>query len=457
MTIRLRDTIRSDSRVDIGFLALLAALVILPLYPKIGLVSVSGTYIPVRIDDIVTLVVVAAWGWTLVRERRLPRVPPIAPFALAWLVAGLIALGIGAGLLDTIGWGTGALFWAKPIEYLLLGWAAFDLVNRPDRLRLVLVAVFAAAAVVLAYALLERFGWVAPAPNYATDVTARRGVLGSTMGDQHQMATYLGIVVLVGISIWNLVDRRLQLVGLVGIVVAAYVLGHAAGRSEYFSLMVCALPLALRRSTRVPAAVLVLSLVTVFFLPPVVERTLETALLRPDRPATGQPTPRPAPGSSLQPGASPGSTLPPIDVSDRVGDLEADRSLEIRLRERWPMFFRIAMRDPLFGAGPSAATEAADGYYVRSFTEVGLVGTVAFLALVGSIVFGLWRVFRRGGPFAGSVALGLIGATAFVALVGLLIDTWVASRVMQLYWPLVGAALASGGAIVLGARPASDA
>jgi hypothetical protein len=455
MTMPLRDTIRSNERVDVGFLALIAAIVILPLYPKIGLVSISGTYIPVRIDDVVTLAVVAAWGLTLLRERRFPRVPAVAPFAIAWLVAGVIALVIGAGVIDTIGWGTGALFWAKPIEYLFLGWAAFDLVNRPERLRLVLCAVFAAAAVVLAYALLERFGWVAPAPNYATDVTARRGVLGSTMGDQHQMATYLGIVVLVGISVWSLVSRRLRVLGLAGIVISAYVLGHAAGRSEYFSLIICALPLVVRRSSRVPAAVLVLSLVTVFFLPPVVERTLETALLRPDRAET-QPTPRPEPGASLQPGASPTSSLPPIDVSDRVGDLEADRSLEIRLRERWPMFFQLAMRDPLFGAGPSAATEAADGYYVRSFTEVGVVGTAAFLALIGSIVFWLWRVYRRAGPLPGSVALGLIGATAFIALVGVLIDTWVASRVMQLYWPLIGAALATRDATVLGTRQSPD-
>jgi peptidoglycan/LPS O-acetylase OafA/YrhL len=118
------------------------------------------------------------------------------------------------------------------------------------------------------------------------------------------------------------------------------------------------------------------------------------------------------------------------------------------------MFFRIAMRDPIFGAGPSAATEAADGYYVRSFTEVGLVGTAAFVAFIGSIMFGFWRVFRRTQQLARSMALGMIAATVFVALVGILIDTWVASRVMQLYWPLAGALLASVGALSIeGRRP----
>jgi hypothetical protein len=36
-----------------------------------------------------------------------------------------------------------------------------------------------------------------------------------------------------------------------------------------------------------------------------------------------------------------------------------------------------------------------------------------------------------------------LAATAFVTIVGVLIDTWVASRVMELFWPLLGASLAA--------------
>ena len=417
---------------------------ILPLYPKVGLIAVSGTYVPVRLDDFVTLAVLGGWALTLVGERRLPRVPSIALPVVVWLGLGLVALAIGAGLLRTINWGTGLLFWAKPIEYLALGWAAYDLVDRPGRLRLVLYAIFATASIVLAYAVLERFGWVPHAPNYATDVTARR-VLGGPMGDSHQLATYLGVVLLMGIALWHRVPRPARIAGLVGFAVSAYVLVHAAGRSEFLSLAVCTLALAAWRPARVPALAMIAMLAISFVLPSGVEQALDGTLRRPSQPAVVVPSPSAQPGQLPTPSAS---GAPQISVAERFEDLGADRSLQIRM-ERWPVFFAIAMRDPIFGAGPSAATEAADGYYVRSFTEVGIAGTLAFAVLILSVVLALRRVARLSVTYAQAAAFGLLAGTLFVALVGVLIDTWVASRVMQLYWPAVGATLAA----LHGSRP----
>jgi hypothetical protein len=181
-------------------------------------------------------------------------------------------------------------------------------------------------------------------------------------------------------------------------------------------------------------------LVVAFALPSGVEQALDGALSRHGQLAVEVPSPAAQPGQSSPPNAS---ASPPISVSDRFEGLGSDRSLEIRLRQRWPVFLAIAMRDPIFGAGPSAATEAADGYYIRSFTEVGVVGTLAFGALVMSVLVALRRVARSTVGDWRAAAIGLLAGTLFIALVGVLIDSWVASRVMQLYWPLVGATLAA--------------
>jgi hypothetical protein len=415
----------------IGVIALLAGLVVLPLYPKIALIAIRDTYIPIRIDDLVTMAILAAWAVVLVRERRRPRVPPVALPAVVWLGFGLLSLVLGAAVLGTIGWGTGILFWAKPIEYLLLGWAAYDLLDRPDRWRAAIWIVFITAAVVVGYALLERFQLVPPAPNYASDVTARRGALGSTMGDQHQMASYLGIVVLTGAALWHRARRWLRVGGLVALVATAYVLQHAAARSEFIALGLGLVVLLSWRPARLPAAVMLLSMAIMFVLPFSAERALDRAFGLPSAASTD--------GSPGFDGTAGG---PPVSVAGRIADLGDDRSLSIRL-ERWPVFINKAMQDPLFGVGPSAATEAADGYYVRSFTEVGIVGTIAFVTMIVAVVLALRRVVREGAGAPRALAIGLIVATLFVALVSVLIDTWVASRVMQLYWPLVGAALAT--------------
>ena len=294
--------------MDPGFVALLAALVILPLYPKVGLVAVQGTYIPVRIDDLVMLGVVVAWGATLLLDRRRPRVPSIAPAVVAWLAIGLVALVIGAALLGTISWVTGMLFWAKPVEYLALGWVAYDLVDRPGRLRLVLSVMLAAASAVVIYALFERFGWLPHAPNYATDVSVLRA-LGSTMGDSHQMATYVGLAALMAVALWHRAGSAVRGVGLVMLAVTAYVLAHAAGRSEFLSLAICMAALAAWRPARLPALAMVLLLAVSFALPSGVEQALDTAF-RPTVQPTVQPT-QEIPSSGTAPVDNPPRAHPP--------------------------------------------------------------------------------------------------------------------------------------------------
>ena len=132
----------------------------------------------------------------------------------------------------------------------------------------------------------------------------------------------------------------------------------------------------------------------------------------------------------------------------------------MRFQVKWPVLLQIAWAHPFFGGGPSAATEAADGYYVRSLVEIGVIGTIAFLVLLGAVVIRLRAGFARRGGLPRWLALAALVGTLFVAAVGVLIDTWVASRPMQLYWPLVGAALAGlmppDAAPVTGPQPAPE-
>ena len=269
------------------------------------------------------------------------------------------------------------------------------------------------------------------------------------MGDSHQLATYLGVVILMGIALWHRAAPVARAASLLGLGACAYVLVHAGGRSEFLSLAGCTLLIAAWRPARLPAVAMLLFLAVAFVLPTSAETALEDTFGRDYQGAAAGPSP------GAKPGQLPGGSPPPlISVGERFEELEDDRSLQIRM-ERWPVFFAIAMRDPVFGAGPSAATEAADGYYVRSFTEVGVVGTLAFGALILSVVLALRRVVRSASGDAPAAAIGLLAGTLFIALVGVLIDTWVASRVMQLYWPAVGATIAAV-AVQRSASPGSE-
>jgi hypothetical protein len=401
--------VRERRLPDLGFAGLLLALVALPLYPKIGLVSVGGTYIPVRIDDLVMAGVVLLWGVQLWRERRVPRTPPALTPAIAWLALGLVAVVIGAGLLHTVGWVTSLLYWAKPIEYLLLGWLAYDVVVEPRRLLIVLAVVFGTALVVGGYGVLQQLGWVTPPVSYVPHATQK--VVTSTFGDRHELAMYLGMLLLLGVVLWHRAGRAVQVAAFVAIVVAVYLLARTSTRSEYLTTGALGLALLIPARTRIPAAVLVVTVIVVFF--------------------------------------SAGG------VAQRGLDVGGDVSLGIRFGQKWPQLIGAAMADPIFGIGPSAATEAADGHYVRSFVEVGIVGTAAFAWLILAVVQRLRRVYRSTSGVPRDLALAGLLMIAFIAVVGILIDAWVSSRPMQLLWPLLGIAAAGGsGAVAVSRAPA---
>ena len=94
---------------------------------------------------------------------------------------------------------------------------------------------------------------------------------------------------------------------------------------------------------------------------------------------------------------------------------------------------------------------------MRSFVESGIAGLTAFLVLIGALIVSAWRAARQASGFAKALAVGMVASTAFVALVSILIDTWVASRVMELYWPLMGTALGAAARVTAVERAPAEA
>ena len=416
---------------------LLLTLLLLPIYPKVGLIAVSGTYIPVRADDLLIGVLGLIWVAGLLAERRRPEVPGlIGNTAALWVAVTFVSLLVGAFALGSIGVLTGLAFWAKPIEYLLLGWVCYDVV-RTQRvsIRALLAPVLAAAAIVIGYAIAEHFMLVPRLPGQGTQA----GVPISTIGDTHELAGYLGIVSLLLVALWHRATTTFSRAAvLLGLTLGIATIFYTGARSEFVVLGLCLLGLLVWRPARLPAVVAIAAM-AILFASPLVESML--------------------PGSS-QGGDSGTPGAPALDESDNVTDRfigsELATSLKIRFEIKWRAFIEQTMRSPIVGLGPSAATEAADGYYMRSFVESGILGLLAFLALVGTTFLSIWRTARNSEGLARAVAVAMVASTVFVALVSVLIDTWVASRVMELYWPLIGTALAAGAVTVVAAEQAPE-
>lgn len=107
---------------------------------------------------------------------------------------------------------------------------------------------------------------------------------------------------------------------------------------------------------------------------------------------------------------------------------DGDASALIRFY-RWAILIQYVISDPLliiFGAGPSFAYVAVDGFYVRLFIETGLMGFLFYLLFVCSI----YRAYR--GNFL------VKGFVLVMFFTGLFIDIFVSSKAMFLFWFWIG-------------------
>lgn len=117
-----------------------------------------------------------------------------------------------------------------------------------------------------------------------------------------------------------------------------------------------------------------------------------------------------------------------VDYVDVLANAEGDKSTYIRLIRQYALFQSImecGYSCELFGLGPSFASAAVDGNFVRLLVEYGLLGTALF-------IFGIWKVVAATGNMMVKCYFVLLLITAIA------IDILVSSKAMFMLWFLCG-------------------
>ncbi|MEI8232855.1 MAG: hypothetical protein WCG44_03870 [bacterium] len=172
-------------------------------------------------------------------------------------------------------------------------------------------------------------------------------------------------------------------------------------------------------------------------------------------PSTVRPTPKPTPTPNL-----------PSDVSQESEDIRKDTaedagltysgpsysanalkyglSMAIRLDALWPQAIKGFLRNPILGSGYSTLVktnvgeftyaESTDNDYLRMLGETGLLGTIAFLALIFYVIkYSLANLQNAEGVVL-LFSLGAIGATVAMLVTATYIDIFESSKVAYVYW-----------------------
>ncbi len=380
------------------------------LSPELALGNAGGTGLQgsrdvvLRTEDLILLLVGLAWIARMAIHKDLGAIrrTRLNAFIGAYIASCLLStlIGIETGRVRAV---VGLCYVAKYVEYFILFFITVNYVRSPRQLRRLLAAVLITAAQIVLYAYWQIPSGVRPSAPFE-----------GARGEPNTLGGYLVMMIAVSAAIALTVDdtrwRRgcaLLAIGSVPPLLATL------SRSSWLALggMLLTL-LILSPSRRRLALIAALMLVILLIVHPanVVERIAYT----------------------FQGG----------EGGVGIGSMHLDSSSSARLSS-WTSGLEAFTRHPFLGWGITGYG-FLDAQYFRVLVELGLIGLIAFAALLAATGRTFHLAFRRlSDPLHRGLALGMAAAFGGLLFHAIGANTFILIRIMEPFWLLTGLVLAA--------------
>ncbi len=459
------------------FWAVAFLLFFIPLYPKFPLFGVSGTYVSIRLEDLFIAVIVGLFAFQLILKRDFSLFKePLTKLILLFFGIGFLSILSAFFITKNLVFHLALLHFLRRVEYLSLLYVSYFSFKNPKQLKtygwVLLVSTFG----VIFYGLGQKFfSW--PVVSTMNKEFSKGMILkltwwarvNSTFAGHYDLAAFMVmvlpliaaavilakkvltkvVVLILGIASYYILILTASRISFAAYLIAvSFVLWESKKKLfliPFFALsflgMIFSSDLGQRYAAtfkidlsflsaniKLPKKALIAKVTpTPEFLPtPVVSLTPVPLKKRPTPEPTLTPTPTPAPVAYIEPTV-----------------LATGRSTDIRLKVEWPRAVRAFLKNPLLGTGYSSITLATDNDYLRMLGETGLLGSLAFLAVILEICRRLYFFLKsnRPGKEEKLVVLAIAGSGFGYFLNATFIDVWEASKVAFFFWILMGIAL----------------
>lgn len=394
------------------------------LLPKMNMVPIPGTYIAIRSEDFLLIFVsLTALFYSLLKGKAFTMPKMIFPI-LFFIFATFLSLIMGIHQNTIINAQLGYLFFLRRIEYIIPFFLAYWIFDEGDiaKIKNVFLATFVITAAIAVMQYFQMIGGFYLG-EYISAVGER---IFSTFSGPYEYAFYLAII-----FSFCLVEYFRENKGriLAVLIPAYYLLLLTAARITIASFFVGAVILAfmekkLKLLLILLTAVLIVSLIA---SPNIAKGRFFTLFGQENLPLlTG----------AIEDG---GALQPDLQSKELLQSEGIDLSTVYR-GIKWVSIFRQYMNYPVFGLGPSAFGEAVDGNYLRVLAENGIVGFLAFVWLMGSILIVSYRGYKndRGDELSREYSLFIFVSVLIFLINALVTDVFEASKFAILFWFLTG-------------------
>lgn len=420
---------------------LLLVLIFIPLYPKFPLIGVGGSYVSIRLDDLVVALVFGIFFVQSLKRKLSDFHTPLSRAILLYLFTGVIATFSAVFVIKSADIGQGFLHTFRRFEYFSLFFCGFAFLKDFSGLRFLTKAILLTSFLVALFGLGQAFlGFpVISTTNseFAKGLALTLGPgarINSTFAGHYDLAAYSIFPLLLIIAILPFAKPKWPLIVIGG--ASYWSLLLSASRITFVSFVITAGLLLLvihKRLWLVPLGFLII--LGVLMSPQLRGRYLEliTNHLKLSYVTTVY-AQTASPSATKNVSTTPDALAPPAQPEDR--------SFNIRLQAEWPRAIRAFSKNLVLGTGFSSVGLAVDNDLLRSLAETGLLGTAAFILIfVRFFKTSLPVLFKY--PFANpNLAASLIAAFS-LGLLGLIInalfiDVFTASKIALTAWTLMG-------------------
>ncbi len=446
--------------------SILAVLILfIPLYPKFPLANVSGTYVAIRLDDIVVALAVIAWIIYQITHRF-----PIFKVKITWLFFAYFAAITASLVTAVLIFQTDSrhvllLNYFRRFEYMSLFFITVTTITKRSDFHFPYFFLTLANIGVIIYGLGQKFLHF-PVISTMNEEFSKGQLLqmdtwtriSSTFAGHYDLAVYLSIILVIfGGMIIIQKNIWLKIFNIIIWLISFYMLTLTASRVSNFAFFggMCLTIIVLRRYLWIIPVTLIFTY-SLFNSKDLNQRLLATIPALRNQ-ITGSsvnlvPTVAPTPTTASSPVAvvttpgvvSPLSTPiptvfrhpPVIEYIPVDTDVGVARSGEIRFNVEWPRAVNAFKKNPFVGTGLGSITLATDNDYLRTLGESGILGFLTFGSIIlYFVVRTIPLIFSKN---SSPVPLIFFGALITFLANATLIDSFEASKTAYLFWIMMG-------------------
>jgi len=451
------------------YLLVLFLFVFIPLYPKFPLLNVNGTFVAIRIEDLIIALTIGLWGLSVIFSGQIRNFLKnrLNQSLLLFFFIGLVSTFSAIFLTHTVTYGLGLLNFLRRVEFMMLLPVIIYAVNSKKRLFLILFALLFTVVTVDMYALGQKYlDW--PVISTTNSEFAKGLILrltpdarvNSTFAGHYDLAVFLAGVLVIFTPMFFAVRKRLKPIILVIGALSLLVLIMTAARLSFVAAFVGIISALIFSKKKKYILLLFISVFLILIYPSQLRdrfvSTITINIFHMGERYTGKTADQQArsklniPTLAIQTSSVSASTSTFASPSGGVAtditpgepidstELGVFRSFEIRLNIEWPRAIRAFIKNPFLGTGYSSLGIATDNDFLRSLGEVGLLGSLALFLVIVEIGKKIVSYFNNENRFLRYFSVGVFSMLITFLINGLFIDVFEASKVASLFWMILG-------------------